>query len=64
MKSFLRLVATVVLLDVGLTLLMTGGSADSSFTFGSVFLLIAMFAGLPLIVVITLYRYVEKRDHG
>ena len=61
-KSFFKLVAIVAMSVVAITLLF-GGGKDSN-TFGFVGLLVAVFWGLPAIALITLYRYVEKRDHG
>ena len=61
-KSFAKLVALVAVSVVVVTLLLGGGKDANSFGFvGS---LVALFWGLPAVVVITLYRFVEKRDHG
>jgi uncharacterized membrane protein len=61
-KSFAKLVGMVAISVVVATLLL-GGSKDAN-TFGFVALLVAIFWGIPAIVVITLYRYAEKRDHN
>jgi hypothetical protein len=61
-QSFGKLVAIVALSVVVATLLL-GGTKDAN-TFVFVGFLVAMFWGLPAIIVITLYRVVEKRDHG
>jgi hypothetical protein len=61
-KSFAMLVAVVAISVVAVALLFGGGKDDNTFVFvGS---LVALFWGLPAIVVITLYRCVERRDHG
>jgi hypothetical protein len=60
--SFLKFVAIVAISVVVATLLLGGGKDANSFGFvGS---LVALFWGLPAIVVITLYRHVQKRDQG
>jgi hypothetical protein len=61
-KSFAKLVVAVAMSVLVATLLL-GGTKDAN-TFGFIFLLAAGFWGLPAIVVITLYRYLQKRDHG
>ena len=61
-KSFAKLVA-IVAISVVVVALLFGGGKDAN-SFGFVGGLVALFWGLPAIVVITLYRYVEKRDHG
>ncbi|MBR0709902.1 hypothetical protein [Bradyrhizobium liaoningense] len=60
-KSFAKLVGMVAISVLVATLLL-GGSKDAN-TFGFVGLLVATFWGIPAIVVITLYRNVERRDH-
>jgi uncharacterized membrane protein len=60
--SFGRLVGIVALSVVVVTLLI--GRGHDVNTMGFVGLLVAMFWGLPAIIVITLYRAVQKRDHG
>ena len=60
-KSFAKLIGMVAVSVVVVTLLL-GGSKDAN-TFGFVGIVVATFWGIPAIVVITLYRYVEKRDH-
>ena len=54
-KSFAKLVGIVAILLIVVTLIF-GGSKDAN-TFGFVGLLVAVFFGLPTILVITLYRY-------
>jgi hypothetical protein len=61
-KSFAKLVAIVAISVVVVTLLLGGGKDANSF--GLVGSIVAAFWGLPAIIVITLYRYVQKRDHG
>jgi hypothetical protein len=61
-KSFAKLVAMIAISVVAVTLLLGGGKDANSF--GYVGSLVALFLGIPAIVVITLFRYVEKRDHG
>ena len=61
-KLFAKIVAMVAISVVVATLLL-GGYKDAE-AFGFVGSLVAMFWGLPAIVVITLYRIVEKKDHG
>ena len=60
-KSFAKLIGMVAVSVVVVTLLLGGRRVAN--TFGFVGLLVATFWGIPAIVVITLYRYVEKRDH-
>jgi hypothetical protein len=60
-KSFARLVGMVAISVVAATLLL-GGTKDAN-TFGFVGLLVATFWGIPAVIVIALYRYVENRDH-
>ncbi|WP_271583997.1 hypothetical protein [Bradyrhizobium sp. CCBAU 45389] len=60
-KSLAKLVGMVAISVLVATLLL-GGSKDAN-TFGFVGLLVATFWGIPAIVVITLYRNVERRDH-
>jgi len=62
LKSFAKLVSAVAI-SVFIAALLLSGAKDAN-TFDFVFLLTAVFWGLPAIVVITLYRYVQKRDHG
>jgi hypothetical protein len=57
-----KALAIVALSVVVVTLLFGGGKDADSFKIVSS--LVALFWGLPAIVVITLYRYVEKLDHG
>ena len=61
-KSFAKLIGMVAVSVVVVTLLL-GGSKDAN-TFGFVGLLVATFWGIPAVIVIALYRYVENRDHG
>lgn len=60
-KSFAKLVGMVAI-SVLVAALLLGGSKDAN-SFGFIGLLVATLLGIPAIVVITLYRYVEKRDH-
>jgi uncharacterized protein YqgC (DUF456 family) len=43
--------------------LLLGGGKDAN-TFGFVGSLVALFWGLPAVVVFTPFRHVEERDHG
>jgi hypothetical protein len=60
--SFGKVVGIIALSVVVITLLI-GGSHDAN-TIGFVGCLVATFWSLPAIIVIALYRHVQKRDHG
>jgi hypothetical protein len=60
-KSFAKLVVVVAISVLVASLLLGGTDAKN---FGFAFSILAYFWVLPAIAVITLYRYVQKRDHG